>query len=43
MPVSLKNSEILFAALKSVDISLLSALPETWLVHLMRMRQVQLE
>ena len=37
MPVSVKNSEILFAALKSVGISLISALPETWLVHLMRM------
>ena len=37
MPVSVKNSEILFAALKSVGISLISALPETWLVHLMQM------
>ena len=37
MPVSVKNSEVLFAALKSAGISLISALPETWLVHLMRM------
>ncbi len=37
MPVSVQNSEILFAALKSAGISLISALPETWLVHLMRM------
>ena len=37
MPVSVKNSEILFAAMKSVGISLISALPETWLVHLMQM------
>ena len=37
MPVSVKNSEVLYAALKSAGISLISALPETWLVHLMRM------
>jgi len=37
VPVSVKNSEVLFAALKSAGISLISALPETWLVHLMRM------
>ena len=37
MPVSVNNSEVLFAALKSVGISLISALPETWLVHLMQM------
>ena len=37
VPVSVKNSEVLFAALKSVGINLISALPETWLVHLMRM------
>ena len=37
MPVSLTNSKILFDALKSVDVRIISALPETWLVHLMRM------
>ena len=39
MPVSVKNSEILFAALKSAGVSLLSALPETWLVHLMNLAE----
>ena len=39
MPVSLRNSEVLFAALKSAGISLLSALPETWLVHVMQMAE----
>ena len=39
MPVSVKNSEILYAALKSAGISLLSALPETWLVHVMQMAE----
>ena len=39
MPVSLRNSEILFAALKSAGISLISALPETWLVHVMQMAE----
>ena len=39
MPVSVKNSEVLFAALKSAEITLLSALPETWLVHVMQMAE----
>ena len=39
MPVSVKNSAVLFTALKSVGISLLSALPETWLVHVMQMAE----
>ena len=39
MPVSVKNSEVIFAALKSVDIRLISALPETWLVHLIQMAE----
>jgi sulfopyruvate decarboxylase subunit alpha len=34
MPVSLSNSKLIFEALKDCDIRLLSALPETWLVHL---------
>ena len=37
MPVSVKHSELIYAALKSVDIRVISALPETWLVHLVRM------
>lgn len=39
MPVSLTNSKILFDALKSVDVRIISALPETWLVHLMQMAE----
>lgn len=34
MPVSLPNSSLIYSALKECDIRLLSALPETWLVHL---------
>lgn len=37
MPVSLKSSKVIFNALKQCDVRLLSALPETWLVHLIRM------
>ena len=37
MPVSVQNSKIIYDALKAADIRLLSALPETWLVHLMSM------
>ena len=37
MPVSVKNSQLVYDALKASGIRLLSALPETWLVHLMRM------
>ena len=37
MPVSVANSRLIYEALKSCDVKLLSALPETWLVHLMRM------
>ena len=39
MPVSVNNSEIIFAALKSAGITLLSALPETWLIHVMQMAE----
>jgi sulfopyruvate decarboxylase subunit alpha len=34
MPVSEANSKLVYAALKSCGIRLLSVLPETWLVHL---------
>src|SRR5215471_6371919 len=37
MPVSLTSSKVIFNALKQCDVRLLSALPETWLVHLIRM------
>jgi sulfopyruvate decarboxylase subunit alpha len=39
MPVSLTSSKAIFDALKSCDVRLLSALPETWLVHLIRMAE----
>jgi len=37
MPVSLSSSQALYDALKAADVRLVSALPETWLVHLIRM------
>jgi sulfopyruvate decarboxylase subunit alpha len=37
MPVSENNSQRLYAALKQCGIGLVSALPETWLVHLIRL------
>jgi sulfopyruvate decarboxylase subunit alpha len=37
MPVSLANSKLIYEALKECDVRLVSALPETWLVHLIRM------
>lgn len=37
MPVSSTSSKVIFDALKQCDVRLLSALPETWLVHLIRM------
>lgn len=37
MPVSVDSSRILYEALKDCDVGLVSALPETWLVHLVRM------
>jgi sulfopyruvate decarboxylase subunit alpha len=39
MPVSVDNSRIIYDALRSVDVRLISALPETWLVHLIRMAE----
>jgi len=39
MPVSVESSRIIFDALKSCGIRLVSALPETWLVHLIRMAE----
>src|ERR1700683_3761977 len=37
MPVSAANSKLIYDALKECDIRLVSALPETWLVHLIRL------
>jgi len=37
MPVSSANSQIIFDALKANGVRLISALPETWLVHLIRL------
>jgi sulfopyruvate decarboxylase subunit alpha len=37
MPVSLTNSRLIYDALKECNIRLVSALPETWLVHLIRL------
>ena len=37
MPVSLNNSKLIYEGLKECDVHLVSALPETWLVHLVRM------
>src|SRR5258708_7985100 len=37
MPVSVTNSRLIYDALKACDIKIISALPETWLVHLIRM------
>jgi sulfopyruvate decarboxylase subunit alpha len=39
MPVSVENSRLVFEALKKADVRLISALPETWLVHLIRMAE----
>jgi sulfopyruvate decarboxylase subunit alpha len=37
MPVSAANSKIVFDALKESGVRLMSALPETWLVHVIRL------
>jgi sulfopyruvate decarboxylase subunit alpha len=39
MPVSQANSRVVYDALKKCGIGLVSALPETWLVHLIRMAE----
>src|SRR5919201_4579652 len=36
-PVSAGNSQLVYDALKASGVRLLSALPETWLVHLVRL------
>src|SRR5437763_17053595 len=37
VPVSVANSQLVYDAMKGVGVTLVSALPETWLVHLIRM------
>ena len=37
MPVSINNSRVIYDALRACDVRVMSALPETWLVHLIRM------
>ena len=39
MPVSLAHSQLIHEALKTCDVRLVSALPETWLVHLIRLAE----
>ena len=39
MPVSVINSKLIYEALKACDVKIISALPETWLVHLIRMAE----
>ncbi len=39
MPVSITHSQMIYDALKASDVRLISALPETWLVHLIRMAE----
>ncbi len=39
MPVSLNSSRVIYDALKKAGIGLMSVLPETWLVHLIRMAE----
>lgn len=39
MPVSATNSQIVYDALKAADVRLMTALPETWLVHLIRLAE----
>src|SRR5881296_2902146 len=39
MPVSTSSSRVIYQALKASGVRLMSALPETWLVHLIRMAE----
>ena len=39
LPVSEANSQVVYTALKHCGIRLLSALPETWLVHLVALAE----
>jgi len=39
VPVSIASSQLIYDSLKACGITMLSALPETWLVHLIRMAE----
>jgi sulfopyruvate decarboxylase subunit alpha len=39
MPVSQTNSKLIYQCLKDAGVRIVSALPETWLVHLIRMSE----
>src|SRR5262245_42749174 len=39
MPVSAASSDLIYQSLKASGVRLISALPETWLVHLIRMAE----
>jgi sulfopyruvate decarboxylase subunit alpha len=39
VPVSERNSKVVYGALKASGVRIASALPETWLVHLIRMAE----
>src|SRR5216684_9381839 len=39
MPVSLSSSQLIYTCLKDVGVRIVSALPETWLVHLIRLAE----
>ena len=39
MPVSVSSSRTIYQALKDADVRVVSALPETWLVHLIRLAE----
>jgi sulfopyruvate decarboxylase subunit alpha len=43
MPVSEKNSRIIYNGLKQSGVKIISALPETWLVHLINMAEADPE
>lgn len=43
MPVSVTNSKVIYEALKACGVRLISALPETWLVHLIQMADLDPE
>jgi sulfopyruvate decarboxylase subunit alpha len=39
VPVSVANSQLIYESLRACGVTLISALPETWLVHLIRMAE----
>src|SRR5436309_9780379 len=39
MPVSTRSSQLIYECLKDAGVRIVSALPETWLVHLIRMAE----